>query len=603
MSKKATGPRATSPRTSKGTVPAPRHVKRSATKPPAVELSQGGAIVRMYCTGLGDCFLIGLPKDHGEVGYVMIDCGVWKGTPGSSEWMRMIMEDIRQTVGSEGIEILVATHPHWDHLSGFGQAKEIFDEIPVKEVWLPWTEDEGDPQARRLAMQRQLAIRAALAASVKLRSVAALARAANIDAEADRTLAAARDIDELLKFVGRTPPDDDAALDEDAALVAAGLRAAAPGFGSGPGLSELAAAPGTDDLLGYVKARASRPRYLRPSTKPVPSPAFPGVKIFALGPPTDPKLLGRDDPSKGPGKSEVFATLALAALSAGPASEQAALLAGAVEPDAVDYEEQRQRRELAFPFDSRYRIPAEQAYKDPGHGEFFRAMYGTGATDPGTGATDPGTGATDPGTAWRRIDTDWLEAVGGLALDLDDHINNTSLVLAFELGQGDEAPVLLFPGDAQVGNWLSWHTLDSDGRFAEDLLRRTVLYKVGHHASHNATLKAKGLSRMARTDRLVAMIPIDAAEAHKPKGSNSQGWDMPYGKLLDELLSRTEGRVMRADTGVALLDGSKPEGWNNAKWEQFQRDTHIERRSIVIKGVELSRPFYIQYTIRLAATE
>jgi len=588
MGKKATGPRATNPRTSKGTVPAPRHVKRSATKPPAVELSQGGAIVRMYCTGLGDCFLIGLPMDHGEVGYVMIDCGVWKGTPGSSEWMRMIMEDIRQTVGSKGIDILVATHPHWDHLSGFGQAKEIFDDIPVKEVWLPWTEDERDPQARRLAMQRQLAIQVALAASVKLRSVAEQARATNLDAEADRTLAAARDIDELLKFVGRTPPDDDAALDEDAALVGAGLRAAAPGFGGGPGLSELAAAPGTDDLLGYVRARVSRPRYLRPSTKPVPSPAFPGVKIFALGPPTDPKLLGRDDPSKGPGKSEVFATLALAALSAGPASEQAALLAGAVAPDAVDYEEQRQRRELAFPFDSRHRIPAEQAYKDPDLGEFFRAMYGTDATD--------------PGPPWRRINTDWLEAVGGLALDLDDHINNTSLVLAFELGQGDEAPVLLFPGDAQVGNWLSWHTLDSDGRFAEDLLRRTVLYKVGHHASHNATLKAKGLSRMARTDRLVAMIPIDETEAHKPKGSNPQGWDMPYGKLLDELISRTEGRIMRADTGVPLLAGSKPKGWSSAKWEQFQRDTLIERRSIVIKGEEQTRPFYIQYTIRSGAT-
>jgi hypothetical protein len=586
MSKKASKPRATTRRTGKGPAPALRRVKRSASSASGVKLSRGDAIVRMYCAGLGDCFLIGLPKDHGEVGYIMIDCGVWKGTPGSSDWMRMIMEDIRQTVGSEGIDILVATHPHWDHLSGFGQAKEIFDTIPVKEVWLPWTEDESDPQARRLAMQRQLAIRAALAASVKLRSVAALASASRIEDEADRTLAAARDIDELLKFVGRTPPDDDAALEEDKALVGAGLSAAAPGFGGELGLSELAAAPRTDDLLGYVKAKVSRPRYLRPSTNPVQSPAFPGVKIFALGPPTDPKLLGRDDPSKGQGKSEVFATLALAALSAAPGTEQSAPPAGAVEPIAVDYEEQRQRRELAFPFDSRHRIPAEQAYNDPDHGKFFRAMYGTDAMD--------------VGPAWRRIETDWLEAVGSLALDLDDHINNTSLVLAFELGQGDKAPVLLFPGDAQVGNWLSWHTLDSDGQFVEDLLSRTVLYKVGHHASHNATLKAKGLLRMARTDRLVAMIPIDEAEAHKPKGSNPQGWDMPYGNLLDELKSRTEGRIMRADKGVPLLDGDKPPGWTNAKWEQFQRDTHIEQRTIVIKGEELTRPFFIQYTIRSA---
>ena len=153
-------------------------------------------------------------------------------------------------------------------------------------------------------------------------------------------------------------------------------------------------------------------------------------------------------------------------------------------------------------------------------------------------------------------------------LNLDDHINNTSLVLAFELGQGEDASVLLFPGDAQVGNWLSWDAVDPEGKFVEDLLRRTVLYKVGHHASHNATLKAKGLLRMTRTDRLVAMIPIDEIEAHKPKGKNPQGWDMPYGNLLKELESRTEGRIMRSDTGVALIEKKeKPTGWDEAQVE------------------------------------
>ena len=47
--------------------------------------------------------------------------------------------------------------------------------------------------------------------------------------------------------------------------------------------------------------------------------------------------------------------------------------------------------------------------------------------------------------------------------------------------------VLLFAADAQVGNWLSWHEggwseVNGLGRgetlTAEDLLRRTVLYKV-----------------------------------------------------------------------------------------------------------------------------
>ena len=282
----------------------------------AMKVAQGGAIVRMYCTGLGDCFLIGLPKNRGEVGHVMIDCGVWKGTPGASDWMRMIMAHIRDTVGAEGIDVLVVTHPHWDHVSGFGQAKAIFDEIPVKEVWLPWTEDPADSDARRLAMQRQFAIQAAVAASVRLRAVADRARAARLDDEADTSLGAARDIDQLLKFVGRTPPDDVEARDEARELLDAGLKAAAPNSALGLGLGELAAAPGTDDLLGYVKDRVSRPKFLRPSNKPVPASQFPGVQIFALGPPTDPKLLVKDDPSKGPGKSEVFARLV--ALAAAP---------------------------------------------------------------------------------------------------------------------------------------------------------------------------------------------------------------------------------------------------------------------------------------------
>ena len=45
------------------------------------------------------------------------------------------------------------------------------------------------------------------------------------------------------------------------------------------------------------------------------------------------------------------------------------------------------------------------------------------------------------------------------------------------------------------------------------LLARTVLYKVGHHASHNATLREKGLELM-QSDELVAMIPVDEEQAH-----------------------------------------------------------------------------------------
>ena len=55
---------------------------------------------------------------------------------------------------------------------------------------------------------------------------------------------------------------------------------------------------------------------------------------------------------------------------------------------------------------------------------------------------------------WRRIDKEWLYSAEQLALDMNDQTNNSSLVLAFELGKGGK--VLLFAADAQRGNWLSW---------------------------------------------------------------------------------------------------------------------------------------------------
>src|SRR5262249_57670453 len=94
------------------------------------------------------------------------------------------------------------------------------------------------------------------------------------------------------------------------------------------------------------------------------------------------------------------------------------------------------------------------------------------------------------------------------ALALQSATNNSSGVLAVELGGGD---VLLFAGDAQVGNWLSWQ----DRKWPEEnatatgpaLLARTIFYKVGHHGSHNATLRAQGLEQM--TNLRTAVIPVD----------------------------------------------------------------------------------------------
>jgi hypothetical protein len=90
---------------------------------------------------------------------------------------------------------------------------------------------------------------------------------------------------------------------------------------------------------------------------------------------------------------------------------------------------------------------------------------------------------------------------------------------------------------------------------AHDLLSRTVFYKVGHHGSHNATLKQNGLELMTSPD-LSAFIPTNRNDA------KNVGWgEMPFEPLLEDLEKRATNRVIRADdTWVAQATG-QPAGF------------------------------------------
>src|SRR5262249_53501891 len=116
------------------------------------------------------------------------------------------------------------------------------------------------------------------------------------------------------------------------------------------------------------------------------------------------------------------------------------------------------------------------------------------------------------------------------------------LVIAIELDPGGD--VLLFAADAQVGNWLSWQDLKwkVDGRdvTGPDLLDRAIFYKVGHHGSHNATLKERGLQLMKNLR--VAMIPVNHEMAVKKRWGK-----MPLDELVDALKQQAKGVVLRVD--------------------------------------------------------
>ena len=416
------------------------------------------ARIRMYRQGLGDCFLVSLPRNDGSSRpfYLMIDCGVVLGTEDPGTIMAKVIEDIVQTTGGK-VDLLVATHEHWDHLSGFVQAKTSFDKLQIGQVWLAWTEDPNDDLTKKLKAEKGQAL-AALHMGLSHLQLAG-------DAEG------ADQLGSILEF-----------------------------FGATKGAT-------TGDALKNVRAKVNQPRYFDPKKDDPVVPPGTDARFYVLGPPHDEKWLRKINPS-AKDKETYGLVSGLQMFMDGTASAFA------------ETDEGR-------PFDRQYEIPFAIAQAAP-ELEFFRKYY-----------WQPLAEASD---AWRRIDGDWMDGVSEMALQLDSLTNNTSLVLAIELEPGGD--VLLFAADAQVGNWLSWQELSwqVNGKAvkATDLLNRAIFYKVGHHGSHNATLKAEGLQLM--TSLRVAMIPVNHDMAVKKRWGK-----MPLDELVDALKQQARGVVLRVD--------------------------------------------------------
>jgi beta-lactamase superfamily II metal-dependent hydrolase len=114
---------------------------RAAPRPrPAVR-------VRMYDVGFGDCFLVRIPTLGGDR-KVLIDCGSIKA--GRNPMKAVVKELVRDVTegGTPRIDVVIATHRHRDHVSGFDDP--LWKTVKVGEVWMPWTEDPDDPDATRI---------------------------------------------------------------------------------------------------------------------------------------------------------------------------------------------------------------------------------------------------------------------------------------------------------------------------------------------------------------------------------------------------------------------------------------------------------------------
>jgi hypothetical protein len=446
----------------------------------------------MYRQGLGDCFLLTFHVGADEK-HMLIDCGTLGATTTGVK-IAQVVEDIRKTTNAR-LDLLVATHEHADHVNGFGRQQAAFAKFaPVGHVWLAWTENPDDPLAKTLAKNNR-DLGAALAGA-----------AAALDAEgmSDASRAIGRDVRSLLGFFGEG---------EDVAAF---------------GASDFAES--VDAALKFVgHGLGAEPRYLMPGDGPLEEDWLPGFRFYVLGPPHDAAALQNcgDDES-----AELYHVLS--GLRAGAAYQLSGQdMASYARGLGAGQESAAFVRE--WPFDPRLCYGKDDARVRQWFGDSYYAAS----------------------EHWRNVDEDWLGVASDLALQLDSLTNNTSLVLAIE--RVADGKVLLFPADAQEGNWLSWHSPNeltwnptgAAGRAVtvSDLLARTVFYKVGHHASHNATAKGKGLELMKQEAELTAFIPVDRAVAltRNPQGA----WKMPARPLYRRLLEKCQGRVVRSDVGWA----------------------------------------------------
>jgi hypothetical protein len=418
---------------------APRKPRAPKAKPPI-------CTVRMYCHGLGDCFLIRLIEGTKKF-HIMIDGGILMGTPGKTERMTEVFDSIHADTGGQ-IDLLVLTHEHYDHVSGFAIAQPAFDRLTIKTVWYAWTEDPDDKLGVKL---QELKNKAAFVVDNVLNRLDSSSRVKGA-------------VDQLMDAFG-----------------------AKGSSGTREGMihpAELA------EQVEYRKPGETLPRF--------------GAKFHILGPPRTAQIFRSDPSSKD---SEVYEE-PLHAFGLRNLMGAMQAVEGMVQDEAADQ---------GRPFDHRYNLSIDRLK------EFYPDYE-------------------DDWCKYRRIDREWEDLVGQLALALESDTNNTSLAFALELS---DQRVLIFAADAQVGNWLSWHDQKygpgPEKETMEALFRRTVFYKVGHHGSHNATLREKGLEMMTSKE-LHAMIPVEVATARK------KGWnEMPLPVLVARLRERTNGRVAQAD--------------------------------------------------------
>jgi hypothetical protein len=506
--------------------------------------------VRMYRHGFGDCFLLSFFHGKSPEFTMLIDCGIKHNTRSEKVPIENVIENLRTDLAPSGggkpkLDVLVATHEHWDHISFFHphEFPDFFGEFEIGQVWLAWTEDPDDDEAVAINSRLREGVAALQVAAAGLQEAEAEEAERFSGLYFGKSVAAAREqlnlsMADVMGFYG----------------VAAKSKISESGVKYKPNgkvsvetelaMSHVASLGENGGGIRYFKPGTTVDRRLLPA----------GINVYVLGPPRG-GLINKSNPSGGRAH-ETYMSIDDSGLTS---FVDGLLQLGASAGSRIA--NGRKLQQSTGPFSAGVGMDVASA---KGDAWFAKTYY-------------------DPAEKYRQIEHCWMDVASQFALQLDGAINNTSLVLAIELAESGK--VLLFPGDAQVGSWLSWHDYrwqvkrgsKTETVSAEDLLNNTVLYKVSHHGSHNATVQEKGLEMMTHPD-LVAMIP------EKEKSYNG----ILYKPLIKRLNELCKGRVIvSADVKHPPEDllKKRPGGLTASEWKEFKKDIEVT-------------PLYVEYTVR-----
>lgn len=471
----------------------------------ATKQNKPGYSINMYNLGTGDCFVIRIVNKDKSVFKIMIDCGAMSA---QKNRMRDTIKQLIKDVDNH-VDVLIVTHEHKDHVYGFDRCIDLFEALSIGEIWMAWTENDSLSKVKEWKKEygkHKFNLTKAMAA---FNDASERDENSLFSSIYDHPLASKDSLESKFAYSTSLRAYAELNMDESNEIYSGGLK-------------------GMRHVKERLKPRVKR--YFKQGDIIEDIKNLTGVRIFVLGPPDQYDSIkneGNNTGSKGEGYKHNKHLEDVRMISSMSFNSTSGL-------GSADY-----------PFDKKYIVePAElkASNKKQYHAYTGEAIHNSDHID----------------QTWRRIDFDWLFGASNLALRLEKGINNLSLAIAIEFLEEDE--MLLFPGDAEIGSWLSWHDIewelfyDDDTRLTtEDILNQTTFYKVAHHTSHKGTAKNKGLKMMVHP-RLTSMATLDFSNI-MPNWKNT----MPNKGILIDLLKKTKGRLafVNTDNIVISIDKDK----------------------------------------------